>query len=230
MLLRLNLTSLQHLHHLVTLLGAGAARLGASGHLFVAGNLLAGGSTLLTTFGATLRSRRGEVALAGAQRRAQLAAIRAVHAEVHALGMFLFSLPHERRAMMEARVAHNLAVSAGCCALQHHDGVRVVFRFLGGDRGHADDEEGESQSHRTQRDRSVIHGHRLSLQTFSDPSRKQHASVLHRPFRARDSFGPFSRAVGSSTRSLADSIGTPHTFRSIEARDHLVRLLCQCLS
>ena len=63
-------TLLQHLYHLVTLLGAGAARLGASGHLFVAGNLLAGSSTLLTTFGATFRSRRGEVALAGAQRRA----------------------------------------------------------------------------------------------------------------------------------------------------------------
>ena len=47
------------------------------------------------------------------------------------------------------------------------------------------------------------------IQKISDPSRKQHASVLDWPFRASDSLGPFSCAVGSSTRSLADSIGTP---------------------
>ena len=143
-------TLLQHLHHLVTLLGAGAARLGASGHLFVIGKFLAGDSTIVTTFGATLRSMGGEVALPGAQRRAHLAAIRAVHAEVHALGMFLFPFADERRAVMEARVARHLAVSAGCCALQHHGGVRVVFRFLGGERGRAHDEEGQSQSQSTQ--------------------------------------------------------------------------------
>lgn len=134
----------------MTLLGAGAASLGASGHFFVVGNLLAGDSTIVTTFRATFRGMGGEVALAGAQRRAHLAAIRAVHAEVHALGMFLFPLAHERRAVMEARVARHLAVSAGCCALQHHGGVRIVFRFLGGERGRAHDEEGQSQSQRTQ--------------------------------------------------------------------------------
>lgn len=64
--------------------------------------------------------------------------------------MFLFPVGHERRAVMEARIARHLAIGADRCALQHHGGVRAVFRFLGGGRGSAYDEEGESQSQRTQ--------------------------------------------------------------------------------
>ena len=139
---------LHHLHHVATFLGAGAARLGAGGHVFVIGKLLAGGSTLVATFGATLRRSGGKLALPCAQRRAHFAALRAVHTKMHAPGMLFFAVTHEGCAVMEARIALNLAIGTGGCALQHMGRVRTVFRCLAREHGRACDE--ESQSHRTQ--------------------------------------------------------------------------------
>jgi hypothetical protein len=141
---------LHHLQHVATFLGAGAARLGASDHLFVIGKLLAGGSTLVTTLGTTFCRWDGELALPCAQRRAHFAALRAVHTKMHAPGILLFAVTHERCAVMEARIALNLAIGADGSAFQHVGSVRIVFRFLGRERGHAHNEQSQSQSHRTQ--------------------------------------------------------------------------------
>ena len=122
---------LHHLRHVAAFLGAVAARLGTSGHLFVIGNFLAGGCTVVTTLGTTLRRYGGEITLSCAQRRAHFAALRAVHAEMHALGMFLFPLAHERCAVMEARIARHLAIRANACTLQHVGGVWTVGRERG---------------------------------------------------------------------------------------------------
>ena len=134
---------LRHLRHRVTFLGAVAASLGASGHLLVIGDFLTGGCTVVTTFGTTFRRISGEHAFPSTQRRAQFAAFCAIHTAVHALGMVLFPIGHERCAVMETRITRHLAISADACALQHHGGVWTVGR----ERGRAYDE--ESQSHRT---------------------------------------------------------------------------------
>jgi hypothetical protein len=152
-----------------------------------------------------------------AQRRAHFAALRAVHTEVHALGMFLFPLAHERCAVMEARIASHLAIGADACALQHHGGVWIVGR----ERRRAHDE--ESQSHRTLRDHSVIHNHRLSLQKLANRLRRQHASVHHGPFRANDSFG--SRCV---LRDRDITIQTPCVRHALETIRREISLLTEC--
>ena len=135
--------SLRHLRHRVAFLGTVAASLGASGHLLVIGDFLAGGCTVVTTFGTTFRRISGEHAFPSTQRRTQLAAIGAIHTAMHALGMILLPIGHERCAVMEARIASHLAIGADACALQHRSGVRTVGR----ERGRAHNE--ESQSHRT---------------------------------------------------------------------------------
>ncbi len=132
---------LRHLRHGVAFLGAVAASLGASGHLLVIGNFFAGGCTVVTTFGTTFRRISGEHAFPSTQRSAQLAAVGAIHTAVHALGMILLPIGYERCAVMEARIARHLAIRADGGALQHHGGMRAVFRRLGCERGHAHDKQ-----------------------------------------------------------------------------------------
>lgn len=126
-----NVRLLHHLRHCEAFFGALAARLCACDHLLVVRHFLAGGSALFTTFGATLCCNTRESALSSAQGRAHLAALGAIDTEMHALGVILFPLAHERSAVMEARIALNLAIRTHGRALQQVSRVGTVIRDRG---------------------------------------------------------------------------------------------------
>jgi hypothetical protein len=153
---------LHHLRHRTTFLGAVATRLGAGDHLLISGKFLASGSALLTAFGTTLRRMPREIALPCAQSRTQFAAFRAVHAEIHAFGMVLFPVAHERCAVLETRIALNLAICTVRGTLQQMGSVRAVFGLLGCERELAHNV--ESQGDCTQGEHSMIHDHCHSFQ------------------------------------------------------------------
>ena len=104
---------LRHLCHFAALFGASAASFGTGGHLLVVGHFLAGGGTVVTALGTTFGCMSRHRALTCAELRAQLAAIGAIHAEMHACCMILLPVTHEQRAVMEARIALNGTRRAG---------------------------------------------------------------------------------------------------------------------
>ena len=117
-----------HLRHLEAFLGTAATRLGTGGHVLVIGHRFASGSTLVAALGTTLCSVRSEITFPSAQGRTHFAAFRAVHAEVHTLGVFLLPVSDESRAVMEATIALHLAIRAHGCTLLQVSSVRAIRR------------------------------------------------------------------------------------------------------
>ena len=86
---------LRHLRDFEAFLGTVAARLGACGHVLVIWHCFAGSGAILTALRTAQRGMGREIALPSAQRRAHLATVCAVHAQMHTLGMLLFSIRDE---------------------------------------------------------------------------------------------------------------------------------------
>ena len=86
------LVGLGVLDHLPTRPGAVAARLGTLSHVLVVGKLLARRRALVAARRAALAGGAGERALAGGQGVGQLAALAAVSAQLHRLGVLLLTL------------------------------------------------------------------------------------------------------------------------------------------
>ena len=128
-----------HLRDFETFLGTVATSLGTSGHFLVIRQRLAGSRTLVTTLRTAQRGVAREGALSGTQRGAHLAALCAVHTQMHALGVLLLPISDESRAVMEARIALHLAIRASRCALLQVCGVRTIRR----ERGPTHSEQGE---------------------------------------------------------------------------------------
>ena len=124
-----DLLASQMLEHLPTRLRTLATFFGANRHRFVIRELFASRRALIATLGAALARRSGQRAVTRRQARGQLAAIAAVNAEVHALRVLLFAIGHQRRTMMEAHVALDLALRAGFGALHEVISVRVFGRL-----------------------------------------------------------------------------------------------------
>ncbi|MDB5342039.1 MAG: hypothetical protein JWP89_416 [Schlesneria sp.] len=162
---------LHHFYHISTLFSTIAAGLGTRCHLLVVGDFLTRGCTIFATFRTTFRANGGEFALASAERCTHLAAFGAVHAKMHALGMFLFAVNYQHRTVMEARVAHDLAISADGGAFQHMGRVRAI----GCENRGADDE--QCDCHRL-REHSVIHIQSLSVGKLADRLQRQHTTAF----------------------------------------------------
>ncbi len=128
-----------HLRHFETFLGTVATSLGTSGHFLVIRDRLAGSGTLVTTLRTAHRGVARKCALSGTQRGTHFAALCAVHTQVHALGVFLFPVSNESRAVMEATIALHLAIRARRCALLQVCGVWTIRR----ERGPTHSEQGE---------------------------------------------------------------------------------------
>jgi hypothetical protein len=117
----------QVLDHLPARHGTRAAYLGARAHVFIFRELLARRCALITAFRTTVTGGSGKGALPGRQRGGQLAALRAIDAGVHRLGVVFVSLDDQCRAVFKARVALRLTIGAGLGALVEVLGIRVAL-------------------------------------------------------------------------------------------------------
>ena len=136
------------LDHFPTRLGTVAARLGAHRHFLVVGEFLAGRRTLVIALRATLAGGCGERTVSGAQSGGKFAAIRAIDARVHGLGMIFVPLGHQLGAVVKTGIAMDLTIGTGLGTLLE---VSLVLAALGGERCPARSESGQASSRGGQR-------------------------------------------------------------------------------
>jgi len=127
-----------HFGHRRALFRAVATRLGAGGHVFVIWKFFAGCRAFFTAFGAAFAGVSAQRTLTSTKGSAHLAAVRTVHAQIHALGMVFFPFGYQPSAMLKTRITLNLAIGAYRCTLEHMRRMRAIRGWCGSEcgRGH----------------------------------------------------------------------------------------------
>ena len=151
----------QVLDHFAARLGAVAARLGAGRHVLVVLELLARLGALVVALRAALAGGCRERTVAGAQGGGQFAALRAIDAGVHALGVVFAPLGDQLGAVVEAGITMDLTVGTSLGALLK---VRIVLVGLVGERFRAHGESGQAGSGCAERAHNFTTVHRNLLE------------------------------------------------------------------